>query len=163
METENPYSAPAAFTVEARDEVILADGESLEARCAGQGKRLANLGLDYLGVGIFTVALVLIVSIAAPRAAEVLFESPIDTLVWIGCYLGYYLIFEAWLGRTPAKFITRTRVVDAFGCKPTFGRIAVRTLGRFIPFDCFTFFGTPARGWHDKIAATYVINNQQAA
>ena len=71
----------------------------------------------------------------------------------------YYLLFEGLFNATPAKFITGSRVLDAYNLqKPTFGSILLRTLGRRIPFDSFSFFGK--RGWHDSISGTTVVEEE---
>ncbi|WPO80573.1 RDD family protein [Flavobacterium sp. KACC 22761] len=76
-------------------------------------------------------------------------------------YFFYFLITEGLFGRSLAKFITGTVVVDEYGEKPDFGMIVRRSLCRFIPFDVFSYFGT--RGWHDSISDTYVVNKKALA
>lgn len=78
-------------------------------------------------------------------------------LVYVLCILIYYTFFEAVLGATPAKFLTATRVADEFGNKPAFGKVLLRTISRFVPFDAWSFFGN--RGWHDNWSDTYVLND----
>ena len=70
----------------------------------------------------------------------------------------FYSIFEGLLQRTPGKFITRTRVVMEDGSKPPFGKILLRSVCRFIPFEHFTFFGDYSRGLHDRLSDTYVVD-----
>ncbi|MHC4365583.1 MAG: RDD family protein, partial [Planctomycetota bacterium] len=69
----------------------------------------------------------------------------------------YYFIFEAICQRTPAKFITGTKVIASVGSKPTVGTIAKRTLIRFVPFEPFSILGEKVYGWHDRWSGTYVI------
>lgn len=69
----------------------------------------------------------------------------------------YYSIFEGTLQRSPAKFITGTKVVNFDGTKPSFGTILKRSLCRMIPFNPFSFLGEPDKGWHDSISETYVV------
>lgn len=71
----------------------------------------------------------------------------------------YFLFFESFFSKSPAKFLTRTKVITTDGLKPTFKTIVVRTLCRFIPFDLFSFFGNKPIGWHDKFSKTLVIDN----
>ena len=71
--------------------------------------------------------------------------------------LAYYLVSEATTARTLGKLVTGTKVVNEHGGKPTFGQYLGRTFARFIPFEAFSFFGTPTRGWHDSLPRTYVI------
>lgn len=69
----------------------------------------------------------------------------------------YYFLFEAIWQRTPAKFITGTKVVTSSGEKPSIGTIAIRTIIRLVPFDAFSFLGLKMYGWHDRWSGTYVI------
>jgi len=62
----------------------------------------------------------------------------------------YYFIFEAIWQRTPAKFITGTKVTTYSGEKPSIGKILLRTFLRGIPFEPLSFLGARVRGWHDK-------------
>jgi len=50
-----------------------------------------------------------------------------------------------------------TIVVDERGNKISFGKAALRSLCRIIPFEAFSFLGEEGRGWHDTITNTYVI------
>ena len=77
----------------------------------------------------------------------------------LGTVIGviYFSILEGSTGRSLAKFITRTRVVDENGKKPPFGRIVLRSLVRYIPFEAFSFLGESPTGWHDKFSGTLVI------
>src|SRR5262249_16405264 len=66
----------------------------------------------------------------------------------------YYLAFEGGFGRTPAKYLTRTRVITVAGGRPTFGQILGRTFARLVPFEPFSFFGRSPDGWHDRSSRT---------
>jgi len=72
--------------------------------------------------------------------------------------LFYYFIFEATTQRSPAKFITGTKVITFEGEKPSAGTILKRTFCRMIPFNPFSFLGEVGKGWHDSISDTFVIN-----
>ena len=56
--------------------------------------------------------------------------------------------------------ITKTKVVDKNGNKPTIGRLILRTLIRLIPIDLFTFL-LGNLGLHDLISKTTVIKVQK--
>ena len=73
----------------------------------------------------------------------------------------YFMFMEGFTQRTVGKFITGTIVIMEDGSRPEAGVAALRTLCRFIPFEPFSFFGTPARGWHDTITKTYVIDRKK--
>jgi uncharacterized RDD family membrane protein YckC len=83
-----------------------------------------------------------------------------SNLIAILILIIYYTISEGLLGRSFAKFITGTIVVDENGEKPSFGILFQRTLCRLIPFDAFSFLGSSARGWHDSISDTYVVDKK---
>ena len=84
--------------------------------------------------------------------------NPYSFLLAIALFLAYYIVFEGLWARTPAKFILGTVVIMEDGSKPPFGKIVVRTLCRFIPFEPFSFFGE--RGWHDSISDTRVVSTR---
>ena len=78
----------------------------------------------------------------------------------IVCRIVYYVIFEFFIGATPAKMLTETRVITEEGQKPDLKTILVRTVSRFVPFESFSFF-TGERGWHDKWSGTSVVNEKE--
>ena len=149
-DSSSPYAPPQSRTVDV-------DSESIELLQASLGRRLANFLLDTVGYIIFAI----IVTVAWAYADPAVFDSPVFDfivsypLVWV-----YYVLFEGLTGRTPAKLITGTRVVDANGDKPSFGRILLRSLARFIPFEPFSFFRDGGEGWHDTMTKTHVIRNK---
>lgn len=67
----------------------------------------------------------------------------------------YYVLYESIFSRTPAKYLTRTRVTLNDGSRPPFGTILKRTLIRFVPFEPFSFLGSGK--WHDSWSNTYVL------
>ena len=71
----------------------------------------------------------------------------------------FYGLFESLLSRTPAKYITDTKVVMRDGTKPDSTAIFIRTLCRQIPLEALSFlFGQFAVGWHDRISKTLVVD-----
>jgi len=71
-------------------------------------------------------------------------------------YVLYHLVFESFFGKTPGKFLTKTKVVNKEGEKPSFQQLLKRNLSRLIPLDPFSFLFSK-RGWHDMISETYVV------
>lgn len=126
---------------------------------ADRSKRFINMLLDTAGyyalifITFFFLALII---------GNDFFVSNVllQYLISFGAYFFYFFVFESWLGKTPGKLITRTKVVDATGGKPTPGKIAGRSLSRLVPFDAFSFFADRPVGWHDQWSGTYVINDQ---
>ena len=81
-------------------------------------------------------------------------------VVFLGGYTLYYAISECLTGRTIGKLITGTKVVDADGNKPSFGKALGRSLCRHIPFEPFSVLSSDARGWHDSIPKTWVVRSR---
>ncbi len=77
--------------------------------------------------------------------------------------LAFYVLFEHLShGKTPGKWITRTRVVTREGKKPTLLNIIGRSAARLIPFEPFSFLGSGAGGWHDTLSKTLVIDEEES-
>jgi len=133
--------------------------------CASRPRRILNLVLDSVFIQIFYGATgVLIVFILMPMGKAEPFLSwleglsdPMAGILSLLLYMSYYNLFEIWLGKTPAKFITRTRVVTLRGEKPGGLDIMGRSLCRLIPFDTLSFlFGAD---WHDRFSKTIVVSD----
>jgi uncharacterized RDD family membrane protein YckC len=81
--------------------------------------------------------------------------SPLLALYTLILYFGYHFLFEYFFYKTPAKFLTKTKVTDAYGNRPTTKALLIRNLCRLIPFDNFSFL-LGDKGWHDSISETEV-------
>ena len=68
----------------------------------------------------------------------------------------YYLIFESLFKRSPAKWITLTRVVSKNGGRPSLGQIFIRSLIRLTLVDCF-FIPFIGETLHDYLSRTAVV------
>ncbi len=137
--------------------------KELLSKVAGSGKRLANYIIDGIFFLIFTFffGIVLGIGLALISPSSLLYFQHehiwMNYLLTIVAGLIYYSILEYTTGRTIAKFITKTKVVNEKGEKPDFKTIFIRSLCRFIPFEQFSFFGSDNSGLHDKISKTRVI------
>lgn len=129
--------------------------EPPELQVASEGKRLINYIVDLAIVyGLF-----FLFSIAIPNLA---YEQSIGRVIFILIMFLYYFLFENFLQKTPAKYITGTKVVLLDGSKPSVGTIALRTLCRFVPFEPISTIGTPKGArtwWHDRWPKVRVIAN----
>jgi uncharacterized RDD family membrane protein YckC len=142
----NPYEPPRADAGRDADPFVPSINDVPQA---SRGVRLANLVLDSICRSVIGAILGFIASMAkSPLLAIGL------SLVSMVCY---YLLFEGLFQATPGKFITRTRVVDLDGNKPTFTQILGRTLTRFVPFEPLSFFSSTQDGWHDRWSGTRVV------
>lgn len=118
-------------------------------------KRLANSLLDWIASLLIMFAFIFVGKIIGGSAGTTL-----AILGYITGYL-YYLIFESMWGSTIGKWITKTKVVDNHGNRPSFLRILGRSLARWIPFEAFSFlFSAHPRGWHDSISGTLVVSSE---
>jgi uncharacterized RDD family membrane protein YckC len=143
----NPYEAPKAD-----NQVNPFEGHIRDARHASRGTRFVHLLID----SVCRTILGAIMGAIASTANEPLLAVPLS----IASLLGYYIFFEGVFQATPGKFITRTRVVDLDGNKPTLWQIVGRTLSRFVPFEPFSFFSSTEEGWHDRWSGTRVVHVQ---
>ena len=78
-------------------------------------------------------------------------------LGFAGLSIGYYTLMEAFTGKTIAKMLTKTSVVNYKGERPALMVLLVRTIIRVVPFEPLSFFNREASGWHDKMTETVVI------
>jgi hypothetical protein len=91
---------------------------------------------------------------------EDMFENPMLLYaVLIPALVIYYLLLEGIFNTTAGKCATNTTIVNDTGERPNFGKILGRTFSRLIPFDAFSFLNAGARGWHDSIPNTYVVES----
>jgi len=137
-----PYAPPASML----SEPPLDPAE----RGASRGRRLGNLLLDQLAIGVVSA---ISAAIEPDKTLNgILVESVLIPFL-------YYTVLEAAFGRTIGKLATRTRVVAADGGPASLGKVALRTLVRFIPFEplSFLFGGETPAGWHDSLSGTRVI------
>ncbi|BCU78691.1 RDD family protein [Luteolibacter sp. LG18] len=149
-DASNPYAAPASVESPA---VPVTDA-GLEYVSASAGLRFANLIVDQ----ITAIALIFVAGFVYAIVSDGVEENAIFfRLVGYGVFFGYYVLMESVFGRTVGKFVTGTKVVDWNDEKPSFGRICIRSLCRFIPFEAFSFLGQSASGWHDSISKTHVV------
>ncbi len=135
-----------------------------------QGKRFLNLILDLVFIHIFAFCFWFlsgfIITLLFGVSGELFVLNLANSIEDMSDFLYnfilmtiFYLTCELIWSKTPAKFITKTRVITENGEKPEFGTILKRTLLRFIPFEAFSFLtsGRPI-GWHDAWSKTIVVD-----
>ncbi len=131
---------------------------------ASHGQRIVNAIIDRLVFYIIMLGFGVVLGIVSELTGwyglldyfanvSTLEDFIISTLL----ILIYYIIFESLSGRTVGKYITKTIVVHEDGSKPKFDVILKRSFCRIIPFDAFSYLGSPSRGWHDTIPDVYVV------
>jgi len=120
---------------------------------ADKGTRFGNYLIDSFCIALITIILTVVFDVLIQVIPGVNFLSP--GFYWLVFYFGYYFLFELFGGRTPAKYLTKTKVINNDGNKPGFKQIFLRSLGRVIPIDSLSFlFGS---GFHDYLSHTTVI------
>lgn len=131
---------------------------------ASQGKRFTNHILDTIFLIIFNIffgmTLGVILAVLSPETLDSIEHMGVlqEYLLGFVVAMFYFSLFEIATGRTPAKFITKTKVVDENGNPASFESILIRSLCRFIPFEAFSFLGgEPVIGWHDSFSKTRVV------
>lgn len=134
---------------------------------ASNGKRFANVVIDYvarLGLTFVIGMIAAMIGVLTGNEEILIFFQNITRIqeltIGLVVLLIYYNVFEIFFGTTIGKLFTKTVVVDVYGEKPNANAILIRSLCRLIPFEVFSFFGTPCIGWHDSLSKTYVVNKE---
>jgi uncharacterized RDD family membrane protein YckC len=128
--------------------------ENATSRTARTSHRLGNYFIDSFAIWLLSVVIVLFIQMSGVKITFGIWEYYFFYFVLT---ILYYVVFESLTGKTPGKYITRTRVVTREGYHPTLTNIVWRTLARFIPFEPFSFFMSEI-GWHDSLTKTLVID-----
>ncbi|MGO4772453.1 RDD family protein [Flavobacterium sp. W22_SRS_FK3] len=135
---------------------------------AANGKRLLNYFLDLIFIfAIFYILMFVLGIVSTLLGIDItIFAQWLQNVNDLEAYLIgavlmliYYIPTEGFFGKSFAKFITGTIVVDENGNKPSFDMIVKRTFCRFLPFEAFSFI-SGGRGWHDSISDTYVVERK---
>ncbi len=117
-------------------------------------------GMTRLGAAIIDGVIVGIIS----WVLDDLLLLPLLMFWFLPLLLLYHWLFTGLRGQTPGKMAVRIKVVDAQGNRPTL-RVAARreVLGKLVSTVvlCIGFLWIETdkqkRGWHDRIAGTYVV------
>ncbi len=153
MTAPSPYTPPESSLAELVAPPTWAD-------LATTGQRLTNLILDSFGTFAFAIPMTIAFEVLSPGSLEGLNEVFAGFLFTTTYYLSFELLFQ----RTPAKWVTGTRVVRDDGNRLTIGRAIGRTAVRYIPFEAFSFLGGQGRpiGLHDSWSKTRVVRTRGA-
>ena len=146
VQNPSPYAPP--------ESTLAPEGLQVQAAPdATLGRRFWNYVIDAIAVQLGSTAVTVVVVAVWPDLLSNFFVS---FAFGTALYAAYFGLFEAAFGRTPAKWITGTRVVARDGSTPTLDAIALRTLVRLIPFEPFSFLFANS-GWHDRMSETRVV------
>ncbi len=130
---------------------------------ASKSNRFVNFIIDiiiyYVLSFILGILLGLLTVIGINAPLEMITNSVIAGYVFsFGVFLIYFIVFEVLSQKTLGKYITKTKVVMEDGSKPKPADVIIRSLCRLIPFEVFSFLSDDARGWHDSMSDTYVVD-----
>ncbi|CAM3968104.1 RDD family protein [Flavobacterium weaverense] len=135
---------------------------------ASKGQRFLNMIIDLFIVYVLTMGIGAAINILGEVTGNFKLSEWIISLTLVENILFgvvvlffYYLIMETYLSRTFGKYFTKTIVVKHNGTKPKVKSTVIRTLVRLIPIEAFTFLNDDARGWHDTLSVTYVVNKHE--
>jgi hypothetical protein len=127
-------------------------------------------GIRFLNFVIDNVIYQIVVIFAIYPIARLVFGESFGANFWLtwvfnlSIFFLYYFSFETMFQRTPAKFLTATRVVVADGSRPDAATIAKRSLIRLVPFEVISQYtgkepNLIGTWWHDSWTNTRVIKN----
>lgn len=135
---------------------------------ASKGQRFLNLIIDFFIIYMFTVGIGAAINIIGELTGNFKLSEWITSLTVVeNLIFGlvvlffYYTIMEFYFSRTFGKYFTHTMVVKHNGSRPKIKSVVIRTLVRMIPVEAFSFLSDNARGWHDTLSITYVVNKQE--
>ncbi|WP_422348929.1 RDD family protein [Flagellimonas sp.] len=123
----------------------------------GSDIRFVHYIVDVIASYILVIVVFILLGIFFPFEDEALLGF-FSIIMFFGSFFGYYFVMELQFQKTLGKFITKTKVVNKYGEKPTVGELVARTFCRFIPFDNFSFLFTK-NGFHDSLSSTKVVRD----
>jgi uncharacterized RDD family membrane protein YckC len=132
-------------------------------QAVSSGKRFMNLAIDTV---LYEILMLFIIN----PLIRLVFGKAFTANFWGNWMFAllimflYYFVFELVFQKTPAKFITGTKVVLDDGSKPNASAIAKRTLTRLVPFEAVSMYTgkeleKKGTWWHDRWTATRVIKS----
>jgi len=144
--------------MELQESILDFDNEKVNPKThlASKGERFVNFLIDTMFIYLCLFGYLYLF---ADSLEESMSPTLLNTL-YILILPSYWILLEYFLGKTLAKFITRTSVIAKNGGKPGFWKIVGRTLCRQIPFEPFSFLGSTPVGWHDSLSGTRVVRDE---
>ncbi len=117
---------------------------------ADSGKRFLNLIID---IGVIIVLIVIFNKIIYHHS--IFSYLGMFKILDIAVVFAYFYGLENSLGQTVGKMITKTKVVNLDGGKPTTQQMLVRTFSRAIPLEPVLIIG--GKWLHDSLSQTRVV------
>lgn len=103
---------------------------------------------------VFPLALTGVQVGGAPVVSYLFYAS-----ILVFCRTMYYVVFEYFFSKTPAKFLTRT-IVASTAETSSLRQLYVRSFARLIPFNEFSIFRKSRTTWHDDLGKSVVIKGK---
>ncbi len=137
-------------------------------RYATRPVRCINLLLDILIFHLLLLTIILGTGLYLNGPEESEFMDSIASrllnakgaLAYVFTFFAYYFVSELLIGKSPAKLMTRTKVVDAESLQsPAAIELIRRTFFRAYPLDAFSFFS--GHNVHDKFSGTCVVHDKK--
>ena len=117
-------------------------------------RRIIGFYIDGILIGIFiSIGLINLF----PTFPYKYFEFYILNFIVILIWLSYFIIFEYYFQRTPAKYILKLRVVNVDGNKASLIQIIQRNLAKLIPLEYVSYKNQS--WWHDRWSKTKVLDD----
>jgi uncharacterized RDD family membrane protein YckC len=120
---------------------------------ADKGARVGNFIIDSIVFVIIQAFVAIIIYLLSPEFLE---DDNTAAIYVVVLYCSYYFVLEYCFGRTPGKWITKTKIISANGDRPSFAAVLFRSLLRLLPFDGVSFLLGQV-GLHDTLTKTTVV------
>lgn len=149
----NPFAPPSQEAEFGEDDEDFEDDE--RPRNASRGTRLVNSLVDSVANTLLSSVMGFFYGLTR-LPVDPMLGAVVVLSITVFATIGYHVFFEYFFNKTPAKWLTHTRVVRVDGGRPRFLQIVGRTLARYVPFEPLSFLSRTV-GWHDRWSGTRVI------
>ena len=165
MIENNPYQSPSdGLSADAPGANVPAKGATLSASLT------AHTMMPRTIAAVLDNAIAMVLGVLAAKSIADDLQI-LQVLVLVVGYLGYYLLFEGLMGRTPGKLLTGLVVVQFNGARCTWGQSLVRTCFRVVEVNPLLLGALPAalsvlfsenhQRFGDKVAKTIVVRSRR--
>ena len=132
------------------------DLDNVKLNTVSIGNRFVHYFFDLVFMYIMMFVLGYIIGIFRLHSLGMLIQNH-PFIFGLLCFYIYFVVCEFLWGRTIGKLFTKSVVVNENGLKPTFGKIILRSLIRFVPFEPFSVLSSTTKMWHDTWTKTIVV------
>lgn len=125
--------------------------------------RFLNYIIDFIAICILVIIGIILIGfffsfIIDFNEIEESVLNIVSFVLFIFIYLMYFIILESISQKTIGKILTKSKVVNIYGGKPSLNEIILRSFSRLIPADNLSFL-IKNSGFHDKISKTLVVKD----